>query len=106
MKKVNIKSFWNGTIMSDLTFTIEQYNKIVQEELTKDFFKGCDNIIDEFIEVMNHKEECFAQEYAQKSHYEVGDMKTQMIHMLGINSIVKRGIRPNDDKFGVITLKF
>jgi hypothetical protein len=104
MKKVNIKSFWNGTIMSDLTFTIEQY-KLVQKQLAMDFFQGCDNI-DEFIEIMNHNEQCFTQEYAQKSYYEVGDNATQIIHMLGINSVVKRGIRPNDDKFGVITLKF
>jgi hypothetical protein len=105
MKKVNIKSFWNGTIMSDLTFTIEQYNKIVQKQLASDYFLGCDNI-NEFIEIMDHNEKCFAQEYAEKSYYEVGDNATQIIHMLGINSIVKRGIRPNDDKFGVITLKF
>jgi hypothetical protein len=103
MKKVNIKSFWNGSVVSDLTFTIEQY-KLVQKQLAMDFFQGCDNI-DEFIEVMDHNEQCFAQEYALKGSYEISE-KEMVTYMLGINSIIKRGIRPNDNNFGLVTLKY
>jgi hypothetical protein len=104
MKKVNIKSFWNGTIMSDLTLTLAQY-KSLQNQLQKDFFAGCDNV-DEFIDVMNHNEKCFEYEYNLKGYYEVGDTKTQTVYMLGINSIVRKGIKPNNDKFGLVISKF
>ncbi len=104
MKKVNIKTFWNGTVVSDLEFTAKQY-KLVQKQLSMDFFKGADNI-NEFIEVMDHNEEVFAQDYSKKGSYDVGDKSTQIVTMLGINTIVKKGIRPNDDKYGIIIMKY
>jgi len=102
MKKINIKAFWKGTIVADLTFTEKQY-EVVQKQLKQDFFSGCDNI-DEFIEIMNHNEKCFAYEYSKKGFYEIGDLRTQTLYMLGVNSIVRKGLRPNDNNYGLVRM--
>jgi len=103
MKKVNVKAFWNGSVMADLTFTQSQFNQ-VKKQFKQDFFKGCDNV-DEFIDVMNNNEAYYHHLYQKNGYYEISQ-REMVTNMLGINSVVKRGLRPNDDKYGLLFMSY
>ena len=73
------------------------------KQLEKDFFTGCDNL-EEFIETLDNNEEFYANEYRKKGSYNI-TRREMVIHMLGINTIVRRGIKPNDNNYGLVIMK-
>jgi hypothetical protein len=100
--KVNIKAFWNGSILSDMTLTKSEF-KEVRKQLSKDFFEHVDNTA-ESIEYLDQKENELFLEYSKHGKYEISS-RDMALHMLMINSLVKRGLRPNDDKYGLMIMQ-
>lgn len=100
--KINIKAFWNGSVLSDMNLNENEWGKI-QKQLNEDFFKNETNW-DEMIEHLDKYESDIDLEYKKNGKYEINSMDNA-INLLCINEIVKRGIRPNDDKYGLLIMK-
>jgi uncharacterized membrane-anchored protein YhcB (DUF1043 family) len=103
--KYNIKAFWNGSIMFDANISADKF-KNIQAELEDDFFKRhrIEQHIQESVELLNDIEADYARQYAAKGTYEF-DIQDAAKHMLMINSLVKRGIVKDDDKYGLMIMK-
>lgn len=101
--KYNIKSFWKGSVMSDLTLNSIEYSKI-RKQLDLDFFPGVDNS-QELIDYLDYKEGELFKEYQSKGKYELTS-REMAIHTLGINALVKKGLVPNDDNYGLVIMKY
>lgn len=100
--KVNIKAFWKGSVLADITYTKSEFKK-AKEQLDKDFFEHCDNSA-EAIEYLDSCEQELFIQYSKRGKYEISS-RDMAIHMLMINSLVKRGLRPNDDNYGLMIMK-
>ena len=100
VKNLNVKCFWNGSVMYDMTMNKKQYANLVIQ-LQKDFFKGCEETIDQAIDVLNNNEACYFQEYQRTGRYFI-EPKDMVTYLLIINSLIKRGLAKNDDKTGLL----
>jgi hypothetical protein len=106
-KSANVKSFWNGTIMSDLNFKPDMWRNI-QKELQKDFFSmfsgdELDSHIQIVIDMLDHNEKIFFNQYSKNGTYSISN-RDMVQNMLLINELVKRGIRPNDNNYGLMIM--
>ncbi len=107
-KSANVKAFWNGTIMSDLNFKPDMWLNI-QEELNKDFFGMLTNEIhlrthiQIVIDMLDNNEKIFFDEYSKTGTYSISN-RDMVQNMLLINELVKRGIRPNNDSYGLMIM--
>jgi hypothetical protein len=86
--------------MYDMTMNKKQYANLVIQ-LQKDFFKGCEETIDQAIDVLNNNEACYFQEYQRTGRYFI-EPKDMVTYLLIINSLIKRGLAKNDDKTGLL----
>ena len=103
LKKVKIYAFWKGTVMCELTFNSREYLSI-KTLLKKDYFAGYESDIYSYMEGLDRMERTFYEESKKNGHYEI--IKEDMLHlMFAINSIVKKGLRPNNNDFGVLLIK-
>jgi hypothetical protein len=100
MKKVNVKCFWKGSVMFDRTMGINEYAAFLKQ-LSKDFFKGCEDTIPSSIEFLNQTEAEYFSKYQSTGKYEL-DGRESAISLLIINSLIKRGIAKNDDMTGLL----
>ena len=100
MKNLNVKCFWNGSVMFDRTMGKKEYANLVIQ-LQKDFFKGCEDTIDHAIDVLNHNEACYFEEYERTGRYFI-EPKDMVTYLLIINSLIKRGLAQNDNKTGLL----
>lgn len=100
MKNLNVKCFWNGSIMYDMTINKKQYAKLVVE-LQKDFFKNAEDTIENAIDVLNHNEACYNDQYQKTGSYFI-EPREMSVYLLIINSLIKRGLAQNDDKTGLL----
>lgn len=99
--KINIKAFWNGSVLSDMDFNEKQWIKIQKQ--SSDLFKTTTNW-EEVIEHLDAYESDLYLEYKKNGKYEIS--QTDMaLNLLSINEIVKKGLRPNDDKYGLLIMK-
>lgn len=101
--KYDVKIFWKGTIMFHKTMNQKQYNGL-GKQLAKDFFKGCEDRIDETIDWLNHTEHCYFLQQRDKGSYFLDD-KYAVPSLLIINSLIKRGLAKNDDMTGFLITK-
>jgi hypothetical protein len=100
MKKINVKCFWKGSVMFDMTMTKKEYNNLVVQ-LQKDFFRDAEDTIENAIEVLNWNEASYYEEYQKNGKYFIDD-NDMVIYLLMINSLIKRGLAKNDDKTGLL----
>lgn len=100
--KYNIKSFWNGTVMSDIDMSEEEYDKTVNNFLESEYFPK-DEL--EAMVYMNQREEELYQSSMKNGYVEM-DLNEMFTNMLIINGLVKRGLVENDDKYGLLFMKF
>lgn len=101
--KYNIKSFWKGSVMSDMTLNTTEYSKL-KKQLELDFFAGGDNS-QELIEYLDYKEGELCKEYQLKGKYEL-ELREMALHLVGINALIKKGLVPNDDNYGLVIMKY
>ena len=108
-KNINIKAFWKGTIMADINFKPSLFSKI-ESQLKYNFFAGYTDKelpyeIQKAVNYLDHNESMYALEASLKGHYTAPGQRQQIIDMCLINELVKRGIRNNDDNFGLMIMK-
>lgn len=103
---VNIKTFWNGTVISDLNIEDEQFNnqtlprlKEVRDDET--FRENQQKLIDYY----NNLELKYKSEYEKKGEYEISN-KEMYLNMLIINDMVNEGIIENDNNFGLLIASY
>ena len=101
----NIKSFWNGTVMSDIDMNEEQYFKILKKLdvpmiSNGDFIKSQKLVYD-----MVKKEESYYKEFLKTGDFKVSS-DDNIRNMLIINALVNNGDIPNNDRYGLLFMKF
>ena len=100
MKKINVKCFWKGSVMFDRTMNLNQYAQFLKQ-LSKDFFKDCEDTIPSSIDFLNQKESEYFTEYQSTGKYNV-EGREAVMSLLIINSLIKRGIAKNDNMTGLL----
>jgi hypothetical protein len=108
-KVTNFKAYWNGTVMADYTLPTYMADEF-HNYLRQDFF-ACytpdefDEQVDLAIRHLDNREIMYYNKYKNSESYTL-NVKDMTMDMLLINEIVKRGIRPNDDKYGMLIMTY
>lgn len=102
--KINVKSFWKGTIMYDMDMNQSQYDEL-DKYLNMPFIKDEHlSDIDDWKERLDNLESHYYIQQTEKGFYEF-DHKESITSLLMINEMVKRKIIENDDMFGLLIAK-
>jgi hypothetical protein len=109
-KVTQFNAFWKGSIMTDLTLPATRTDGVLKA-LAEDFFacyskEEFDGEIANIINYLDGKESDYHRTYQATGNYCLGNVDKQIQDMLLINELVKRGIRPNDNFYGITTLTY
>lgn len=109
-KVTKFNAFWKGSIMTDLTLPTILADEVCKT-LAEDFFacyskEEFDGEIANIIAYLDDKEADYDRTYKATGSYYLGNTEKQVTDMLLINELVKRGIRPNDNLYGIVTMTY
>lgn len=100
-KKFKVMAFWNGTVMTELTIPFSAH-KETMKILESGFI--ADGEERDAIEHLTLLEESFFHSMKRLGYYNMGDEKTQVIRMILINDLVRKGFVKNDNNHGIVTM--
>lgn len=99
MRIITVKTFWKGTIMSQLTMNEEEF-KLLQKELQKEWFEGA--TLMSILEIKNELDNLelgYQKEFEVNKEYNIENMK---LNMFNINGMLQKGIITNNNNYGFL----